>query len=128
MKVRLVPGPNVTTSRLFSLGSHKDDVARLQKTPPFSIHIASGRETWLFSGGSVDFSISSSRVIYYENTDGSLECQGIRPAISRDEALERVRRTASEERDKNATRFGIGCVGLLVLGFAVPAIAGSVCG
>ncbi len=121
LKVRLVPDPNATTSRLFSLGSHKDDVARLQKTPPLSIHISrtADRETWLFSGGSVDFSISSGRVIFYENIDGSLKCQGIRPAISRDVALERVRRTASEERDKDATRFGIGCVGTLVLGFAI---------
>ena len=128
LKVRLVPGPNATTSRLFSLGSHKDDVARLQKTPPFSIHIANGRETWLFSGGSVDFSISSGRVIFYENTDGSLKCQGIRPAISRDEALERVRKTAANEQEKFATRFGIGCVGTLVLGFVILVIAGSLCG
>ncbi len=33
LTVRLVPGPNATTSESFSIGSHKDDVARLQGTP-----------------------------------------------------------------------------------------------
>ena len=33
LKVMMVPGPNATTSEFFSVGSHKDDVARLQGTP-----------------------------------------------------------------------------------------------
>ena len=33
LKVRMVPGPNATTSTSFSINSHKDDVARLEGTP-----------------------------------------------------------------------------------------------
>ena len=83
LKVGLVPGPNATSQPSFSSGSHKDDVARLQTVPPFSIHVVRSldKETWLFSGGSVTFSHSSGRVIDYENNEGSLKAQGIRPVI-----------------------------------------------
>ncbi len=33
LMVQIVPGLNITTSETFSIGSHKDDVARLQGTP-----------------------------------------------------------------------------------------------
>ncbi len=33
LKARLEPGPNATSVQLFAIGSHKDDVARLQGTP-----------------------------------------------------------------------------------------------
>ena len=33
LKIRMIPGPNVTTSAFISIGSHKDDVVRLQGTP-----------------------------------------------------------------------------------------------
>lgn len=33
LRVRIIPGPNVTTAALFQLRSHKDDVARLEGTP-----------------------------------------------------------------------------------------------
>ena len=33
LKVMIIPGPNTTTSEFFSVGSHKDDVVRLQGTP-----------------------------------------------------------------------------------------------
>ena len=81
LKVGLVPGPNITSQPSFSLGSHKDDVSRLQTVPPSSIHVVRSfdKETWLFSGGSVTFSHSSGRVIDYENNEGSLKAQGIRP-------------------------------------------------
>ena len=56
LKVRMVPGPNTTSSPFFSVGSHKDDVARLQGTP-FRISPPSriNREVWFFHGGIVEF-------------------------------------------------------------------------
>ena len=88
--VRMVPGPNATSSSLFSIDSHKDDVVRLQGTP-FRIDIEWGfefrserdlygrdfkiRETWHFPGGTVEFSISTGRVTAWDNKDGSLKAQ-----------------------------------------------------
>ena len=84
----MVPGPNATSSSLFSIDSHKDDVVRLQGTP-FRIEIEWGfefrserdlygrdfkiRETWHFPGGTVEFSISTGRVTAWDNKDGSLK-------------------------------------------------------
>ena len=116
LKVRLVPGPNVTSSATFSLGSHKDDVARLQGTPPFSIHVVEilDQETWLFSGGSVEFTRSSGRVIYFENNDSTLRVKGIRPDVSRDEALETHRAARKKKQEESTRGCGLGCTGLLV--------------
>ena len=104
LRVTLVPGPNVTSHPLFSLDSHKDDVARLQAAPPFSIHVVRilDEETWLFSAGSIKFSHSSGRVIDYENKDGSLKGQGIRPEAS---AVETRRSTV-----RAAQGGGCGCL------------------
>ena len=83
LKVRATPGPNVTTETLISLGSHKDDVARLQGTPQ-SIGAYRGpggigdSEFWSFNGGTIHFS-SSGHVTDWENKDGSLKVRGIRP-------------------------------------------------
>ena len=84
LKVRLVPGPKVTSKPLLSLGSHKDDVVRLQGTPrSITAYRApsgmpGGFDFWSFGGGSVHFS-SSGRVIDWENNEGSLKVLGIRP-------------------------------------------------
>ena len=84
LKVRLVPGPKVTSKPLLSLGSHKDDVVRLQGTPrSITAYRApsgmpGGFEFWSFGGGSVHFS-SSGRVIDWENNVGSIKVLGIRP-------------------------------------------------
>ena len=129
LKVRLVPGPMVTSRRSFSVGSHRDDVARLQESPPFSIQVYGrlDRETWLFSGGSIDFSISSSKVIYYEDKDGSLRGEGIRPSISREDALEKDREATRSAREKAGTSCGIGCASLIAVAFAFVFIAGWFC-
>ena len=42
LKVRMVPGPNATTSEFFSIGSHKDDVAQLHGTP-YSVMVPNRR-------------------------------------------------------------------------------------
>ena len=117
LNVRIVPGPNVTTSETFSIGSHKDDVARLQGTP-YRVTVPTPRtaaaireerenrkfmreidrdlgkppnpeysgpvgkfsegedpdlETWHFTGGIVEFSISTGRVTAWDNKDGTLK-------------------------------------------------------
>ena len=118
LKVRLVPGPKVTSKPLLSLGSHKDDVVRLQGTPrSITAYRApsgmpGGFEIWHFNGGHIDFS-SSGHVIDYENRDGSLKVQGIRPETK-----------PSECRGSSAPA-AQGCGGLmLVLGlFTAAAIA-----
>ena len=129
LKVRLVPGPTVTSRPSFSIGSHRDDVARLQESPPFSIHFhrTLDHETWLFSGGSIHFSISSGKVIYYEDKDGSLRGEGIRPSISREDALEKLREEARSANEKAGTRLGIGCAGLITVAFAFLFITGWFC-
>ena len=129
LKVRLVPGPMVTSRRSFSIGSHKDDVARLQESPPFSVRVYGrlDRETWLFNDGSIDFSISSSLVIYYEDKDGSLRGEGIRPSISREDALEKERETTRSAREKAGTSCGIGCASLIAVALAFVFIAGWFC-
>ena len=87
---RMVPGPNATSSSFFSVDSHKDDIVRLQGTP-YRIDTEWGfefknerdfygrnfkiRETWRFSGGTVEFSISPGRVTAWDNRDGSLKGQ-----------------------------------------------------
>ena len=131
LKVRMVPGPNATISEFFSIGSYRDDVARLQGTPysvaspdrltraeikrrqqeerehrelmleigkqdyePF--HISddddSDLETWRFSGGIVEFSVSTGRVTAFDNKDGSLKVRGVSPET---EASKKIRRTAT---------------------------------
>ncbi len=86
LKVRAVPGPNVTTGPTFQLGSHKDDVIRLQGTPrgisamksPLSLQHGGGFEKWRYGGADVSLSISG-HVIDWSNPEGILKVQGIRP-------------------------------------------------
>ena len=92
LKVRVVPGPNVTSSHIFSLGSHKDDVGRLQGTPhsidaykdPVAVRYGTGYEVWHYRGGSLTFGGSvtfstSARVTDWSNPEGVLKVHGIRP-------------------------------------------------
>ena len=109
LKVRATPGSNVTTETLFSLGSHKDDVARLQGTPQsISAYRGPGGigdfEFWSFDGGTIHFS-SSGHVTNWENKDGSLKVRGIRP----DPKL------AAEFRSNIPKAQGQGCGSLLAI-------------
>ena len=100
LKVRMVPGSNVTHSATFSLSSHKDDVIRLQGTPwQISVYEDLGYETWLFSGGTVVFSLSDSQVIYYETSDGSLKTKNIRSHdVGMNETLQRFHSNVRDTR------------------------------
>ena len=51
LRVGMVPGQKATASPTFGLGSHKDDVLRLQGTPSRIDMKAANRETWSFGYG-----------------------------------------------------------------------------
>ena len=68
LKVGLQPGINVTTSRTFTEGSHKDDVIRLQGTPEqISKYPSLGHEVWTYGRSRVEISTRSNRVLQWNN-------------------------------------------------------------
>jgi hypothetical protein len=70
----IVPGNNITADTRFTVGSHKDDVARIQGTPKTINNWFSTYE-WDYSGiglGKVTFSIDTDRVVSWNNYDGIL--------------------------------------------------------
>ena len=74
LKVRLIPGANVTTSAYFTRGSHEDDVLRIQGTPTnIDRYLALGHETWRYGSSSVTISTSSRRVTEWSNVTGNLK-------------------------------------------------------
>ena len=75
LKVRMLPGPNVTNASFCSLGSHKDDVLRLQGTPVrFSTNHAQAKETWYFVYGTskIEFHLYTGRIQGWDNIGGRL--------------------------------------------------------
>ena len=95
LRIRLVPGLNVTNYDFFTEGDHRDEVARLQGTPP--IIIASqeeGIEIWIYSGSShVRFSFSTGRVIDWENGDAILKARHSEGSSEASASRRRARRT-----------------------------------
>lgn len=84
LRIRLVPGTNVSSYDFFVAGDHRDEVARLQGTPPVIIAAQeSDREIWIYSRNShVEFSFSTGRVIDWENGDGTLKARRQRASTS----------------------------------------------
>ena len=73
LKVRLIPGANVTASAYFTRGSHEDDVVRVQGTPSrIDRYPSVGYETWRYGSSSVTISTSSRRVTDWSNRTGNL--------------------------------------------------------
>ena len=71
LRIRLVPGPNVTSYNFFEAGDHRDEVARLQGTPLFIlVSEALNREVWGYQVGTVEFRFSTGRVVEWENWGG----------------------------------------------------------
>ena len=72
LKVRLLPGKQVTSETYFTRGSHEDDVLRLQGTPS-----AIGRhpryETLWFGESWVEIDLRTRRVLKWSNSDGNLK-------------------------------------------------------
>ncbi len=70
----IVPGNNVTDATYISIGTHKDDVARIQGTP-VRIFIGSSSEKWEYDQSGLTYiyiSTGDSRVTSWRNYDGSL--------------------------------------------------------
>ncbi len=121
----------------FGIGSTKDQVSRIQGSPPSTRpREIIGEEDWHYPGGTVKFESSTGRVIYWENRDNSLMTSGIRPdypTFSGSEFI-RARRDRLEarriRREKETSRMALygctGCLGLLIIGFVLIATCGAV--
>ncbi len=73
LRVRLIPGANVTGSPFFTRGSHEDDVVRVQGTPSrIDRHPSLGYETWRYGNSTVRISAGSRRVTDWANHTGNL--------------------------------------------------------
>lgn len=114
LKIRLVPGYNITSDEFFGEGSHRDDVVRLQGTPE-SIEVSDGlgREMWGYAGGSsVELSFPFGLVRDWNNLDGTLKVQDYSN-----------RQNNNSGDDGRACGYTIGClvaliVVVVVIGFA----------
>ena len=68
LRVEMRPGPNTTESPYFTLGSHIDDVLRVQGTPSAIIwYDASGTMTWRYGSSNVEIATPSKTVRQWTN-------------------------------------------------------------
>ena len=67
----MIPGKNVTAGNYFTIGSHRDDVVRLQGTPQ-CIYNLYDEEEWSYGFSSVTISKSTNRVVRWSNIGGNL--------------------------------------------------------
>ncbi|MES9830086.1 MAG: peptidoglycan-binding domain-containing protein [Candidatus Thiodiazotropha sp.] len=75
LKVRLLPGNNVTSSAFYTRGSHQDDVLRIQGTPDdINDYSALGYEEWKYGYSSIKISSQDRRVQSWTN-QGNLKVQ-----------------------------------------------------
>ena len=73
LHVSLAPGPNVTSSRTFGAGSHRDDVVRLMGTPSaIREDRAHGTMSWRYRSSMVTISNTDQRVIGWADRGGNL--------------------------------------------------------
>ncbi|MXX74894.1 MAG: protein kinase [Holophagales bacterium] len=76
LKVRLLPGSNVTDADYFTRGSHPDDVLRLLGTPTGIERDKDedlGNETWSYGDNEVYISTRTHEIIGWNNEDGQLK-------------------------------------------------------
>ena len=74
LKVRLLPGNQVTSEAYFTRGSHEDDVLRLQGTPSsINTYESLGHEIWYFGLSKVEIDLRTKRVLEWSNTSGNLK-------------------------------------------------------
>ncbi|MDE3000421.1 MAG: hypothetical protein OXU79_15200 [Gemmatimonadota bacterium] len=68
LHVRLDPGTNTTRATNFTLGSHEDDVLRIQGTPDdIDTYAYAGFKVWRYGRSTVRISITSRRVTEWDN-------------------------------------------------------------
>ena len=124
-------------SEYFGIGSTKDQVSRIQGSPPSTRpQEIIGEEDWHYPGGTVKFESSTGRVIYRESRDNTLKTRGIRPdnltfsqsafTQSRRDRLEARRIRREKETSRMALYGCTGCLGLLIIGFVLIATCGAV--
>ena len=136
----MLPGPNATTASFFTIGSHKDDVARLQGTPFrlikewdsetvekgyiedwYERYFYTG-ETWEYPSGAVEFSLSTDRVTAWDNKDDSLKVEGEPPRRRAERSRPETRpdETGSSTNTKNRASGGCSLLpAALLSGMAV---------
>ena len=74
LKVRLAPESSATNARVFTRGSHQDDVLRLQGTPrKVSRFDALGFERWYYGSSTVEVSTATKRVTQWDNSGRNLK-------------------------------------------------------
>jgi len=74
LKVRMIPGPNISGSEFFTRGSHAGDVVRIQGTPAeIQRYSAFGYEVWHYGWNTVTISTVTQRVTEWRNSDGALK-------------------------------------------------------
>lgn len=97
LRIRLIPGPNLTSADFFVTGDHRDQVARLQGTPPVIVTRQElNREVWIYSGSNhVEFIFSIGRVINWENGDGTLKVRSSEGSSGASTSSARTRRASN---------------------------------
>jgi hypothetical protein len=91
----------------FTIGSHKDDVLRLQGTPDdISRYSALGHETWAYGNSRVNISIMSAQVIDYSN-NGTLQVKGTADTLKRVSKYHHRHKDVTFYYDKNKSYTGV---------------------
>jgi outer membrane protein assembly factor BamE (lipoprotein component of BamABCDE complex) len=76
LKVRMIAGPSITSLPYYTVGSHKDDVIRLQGTPSsVSKYISLGEEVWDYGNSTVTILTGSQMVKEWSNRQGNLNAK-----------------------------------------------------
>lgn len=76
LKKRLVPSGSETANSYFTIGSHQDDVIRLDGTPDSISHYdALGYKEWRYQSSTVEIGIRSRKVIRWADRRGKLQAR-----------------------------------------------------
>ncbi len=75
LRVQLLPGNSGTDASSFTLGSHQDDVIRLQGTPTKTYLLHYPDDKWVFGGSAVLIHKSTRQVRGWDNSEGNLKVQ-----------------------------------------------------
>ena len=74
LRVEVQPGRDGTGDRYWTVGSHEDDVLRIQGTPKgVSKYPSTGKEVWTYGYSTVEIDIRTRRVLEWNNRDGTLK-------------------------------------------------------
>jgi len=88
LKVRMIPGPNISGSEFFTRDSHADDVVRIQGTPAeIQQYSALGYEVWHYGWNTVTISTATRRVTEWSNPTGKLKVRLV-PGVKKDSSSE----------------------------------------